>query len=426
MSRLSYQNDLRNQDGGGRKRPRYSYADGEYDRSGDNEDRFEPIGGDFRRRKLPQQFSGAPSNGGNPKEALFMVDALKKQSGGVTGVIHSTGRHDPTSKQSIINTTYMFSKTLYDTRSQTLPEDQLAPLGTRKDQHLAAGMWLFSETRNGGGRVNVRRGIGGFGEVEVADNVNGVSRNAALRFCGLGVTETDPTDVNARTDCTGTIAGTCTGINTGPFTMRPGMIFGFLWTPYTVTDHGVSRAGIQIEGISKNKYVPMMIPMDELATPAIYKRAIVAAYASDWVKRTGPNADKFEESWREARFKMRTVILNTPLEDDGVTSYDDIMPVDLYLAWLMLGEFYTADAANLVEKQQMRMATVSYHSELLVPDTITWTGNYSDQTRKDVELRKAQCLANQQSWVASHAAGKILTAAPPGSQVDVMLGYFSY
>jgi len=367
-------------------------------------------------------------------DAMMLGDSLRAELDESAGVIRSTGRHDPILKQSSVNMTCMFSPLLSQCRAATLPDECVAPWGKTSDFTLMPGMWVFADRSKGVmRRVNAKRMPGNFGDVEVYDCVNGLHRQTDIWFVGIVNTFTPADNEHARSDCSVTIAGSATGYNTSPVSLKAGQKFGFLITPYTVTDHGIVRPGIKIDGVSQCKYFPMTVPFDDISSPAMSLRAIELATEDGKNPGWQEDVQAFSEAWRKKREKMRFVTFNLPLEEgknNMLFAEEDKMPIDYFLAWSMafFADGTATEVYQLIEDSQMASAAVEEQSELAVSSKVSWA-KVIDKGQaaafKLVEIRKAQCLANHTSWVAGRSMGTVLTNAPPGAQMDVCLGYYN-
>jgi len=394
--------------------------------------RLDMAGGAFRR-------DGSGGGGGNPKgffasESAVLAGDIQQQLSRASGQIASNGRGQPISMQAKINTQVSFDYNLYEDRCRTRPDDCIVDVGPRSAFTVQPGSYLFTLADRQSSRVSnniapsardLSKGIAGLGEVEVFDCVNGLSYQKKLRFVGMMVTFYDGTDVKAEVVHTAQIHGTWTGINTGPVTLVAGKRAGFLATPFTVVDNGVLKPAIREKGVDPAKFRPMTINLDQLSGPELPIRAINIASTIGSRAAGITTQDVLLAKWRDARVELRKVVIDTNLDEEtaGVMA-QDYMPVDYYLMWQLYEAGGRNDAVfDYVEQAHVSAMSRQTLSDLLPEETPKKVGDFGspEARRVHTEVRKAQCLANQEGWVEEHHMGRWLTTSPPGAPVDIFI-----
>ncbi len=387
------------------------------------EDEVKPMFNRLRQRGAAERPRAAGAS--LPKDDAHVMTDDIVQSMHRGGVIHSTGRGQPITEQSLVVETVVLKANQFETRARNLEADMVAPLGPREAFGCATGELAFGVKRETQANQAPRVGFQGFGETEVTTTSNGLHKDAQLFCAGVLSGDKDAKSVLMDPAIQNTAAGLKTIVNTGPKTIPAHGGVGWLATPYTVMgDDGVQRPAIQQLGIPQGKFRPMTVPFDDLMTPAIVDRCVdvVQSLQEEDAPRT---VDEFKDMWRRARARVRHVVLDYPLGANTQMSNDDFYPLDIYLGWLMLTLLDVGDREgvfNLLEKVQIEQANLNGGESpfLNKAQAVRYdAGTY----RAHMERRKGQCLVNHASWVKRHYVGKTLKTAAPGQAMDILLGY---
>ncbi len=379
----------------------------------------------LRQRGVPDRPRAAGSDLPKDDAHVMTDDIVSSMHRG--GVVHSTGRGQPVTEQSLVVETVVLKANQFEMRGRNLPDDCVAPLGSREAFGCATGELAFGVQRETQANQAPRQGFQGFGETEVTTCVNGLHKDAKLFCAGVLSGDKDAKSVLMDPAIQNTAAGLKTIVNTGPVTIKAHQNVGWLATPYTVTgDDGVKRPAIQQIGIPKDKYRPMTVPFDDLMTPAIVDRCMDVAVR---MRKEHPGAvglDEFKELWRSARGQVRHVVLDNPLGANTQMSNDDWYPLDIYLGWLLLETLDTDGdrqrVFEMLEKVQIDQANLNGGDSpfLAKAQVVPYDANKS---RTHVLRRMGQCLINHASWIKRHLVGKTLKTGASGQSLDIMLGY---
>jgi hypothetical protein len=374
----------------------------------------------------------APGGGGGHAQArddaMILTDDIA-DSMRHRGTIHSTGRGQPNTKQSLVVQTVVVKANQYEARARNLPTDTICPLGSRQAFSCKQGELAFGVDRETSANQAPRTGFQGFGDTEIVTCVNGLNKGARLFCVGPLNGDKDAKDVQMDPAVSATIAGGDTIINTGPLVIKAHSGFGFMTTPFTVMgEDGVMRPAIKQVGLPDDKFRPMTVPMDDLMSPTVAEKCIDVAAAI--VARAGaPSLDEFKEEWRQGRRKFRNVVIDYQLGAETRMSSDDYLPLDLYFGWvlysLLFNQGSNAEIFNLLEKVQSQQANFASTSPWLPQAQPQLATSFTTAGARDahVERRKAQCLVNHASWVKRHYIGKAMKTAPPGQPLDALFGY---
>lgn len=376
-------------------------------------------------------------------EATQLPEELQKKLVDRTGVINSGGVGQPTYPLSRIHEIFTVDTFLWDRLNRTQSTEMVAPLGPRAALSFQPNTWLFAcagRTRTNSMRPG-KHSVHGFGDVVVFDAVNGLARDERIYFVGSSRTAWDATDSNVSdASVTGATGGTVTGVNTGPTTLLPGKIAMWLGTPYTIKVNGTLRPGIRQDGVHPDKFRPMIVMADDLLGPDTLIRAQkLAAEAVEAEKKRAPRAvddNRFREMWRQARQKMRSVVIDQSIDEQTASSMlGDIMWLDQYLEWQLWREchmkkMFVAGAAevlfNRIEENHWKMASINNYAMSLAVHTATKYNSLTKaKRRRHIDMRLAQAFADHLSQIRSRCMGRIMNLSPPGGPLDLALGYFT-
>lgn len=406
-----------------------AYFGGGYD---DNDRQLKkPLYNDPRKPREESKEPGGGPGGMMVEDGTMIPDSLREKLPTRT-VIQSSGRGQPCTKMSLINQTMCIVPFMWQERCKTLPSRMVAPLGPKEALSVQEGEAVYAEASNRRTQMSRRGQFQNFPGREVFDCVNGQDRKTKLVFVGQCNTTIDNANPLSDMAVSVTIAGTVTFVNTGPTKIDAGKRVLFLGSPFVVVENGVVRPAIQQKGIHKEKFRPMLISGDDLASPELAVRAAKLAlpFAEEVPNMPAMNPEEelklVLDKWAELRPQLHPVVIDYA-PDRMPASHDDVPPIDIYLFWLLAEQFRgTSLVMQAVENKHVEClgSVTDLSDELRDEGPVTWNelGGLPQQS-VHTEMRKAQCLIEHRNWVDRHTVGRAQTTSAPGAPIDVVLGY---
>lgn len=363
------------------------------------------------------------------------------------GVVMSNGRGQPCTKSSTINETCSVNLFEYEKRREIQAEKQIVKLGPRSAHTINEGDLVWTYANPGASRhhsLKTRSGtdltaFNGYPGQMVFACVNGLAADTKLAFVGQCNTPVDATNPRSDTAVSVTTSGTCTTVNTGPGVIHANRRVVWLATPFVTVDNGIVRPAIQEIGQDREKFRPMLVEGDELASADIFFRVIgiVTSLLQEEEKKKKDareriritSVDDFKALWRTMRERLRTVIMDyTP----GLTRMfvDDIMPIDIFLGWVLT--FLADDMIEATTFSETKALKEAMYKTLLnaqelyagLPESVD---PFQEMDEKKLIITNMctvlACVADHYQWITTHTVGRAQTTSPPGAPLDLVLGY---